>query len=442
MATETAFSTVVIDLGLERGEPETYTRPTRATTAGWFGPFLVVLGLLATLTASAGPGPAPLTSLVSMPVGPADSYTVTDDGRLLAQTLGTLVSDDLRTGRQQWQVGLPAPTYRLRSLDGVVLIRPWSIVAGDPGTAAVDIRTGTSRWSHPGNVVTIAGSDALLAVTDVRSLSISGRRIQGPVDSVDPVTGAVRWTVTVPSTAVLLGVPGPAGSAPRMALVRDDQTITVHDLSTGRQLASGVLPPADYDPDNPIVSGGMILLRHYVPGSGTLISAYDPVTLARRWERPAGGTFDIEACAPLACLAGPDGVTGVDPRTGGMVWYQPTWRGVDMRGNLLIAYAAPSGTGDAVGLADPLTGRVLTDLRGWRPMTSTVNPGSENEIVVSRVVDNGARSMVAIARPGRAVPQVISDLPPGTGDCQSIPGRLICRSAAGQLNVWAYRLKE
>lgn len=441
MATETVPSTVVIDLGLERGEPDTYLRPGVATTAGWFRPVMVLLGVLAVLAGSAAPPRPALTRLISLPVGPADSYTVTADGKLLAQTLGTLTSIDLRTGSQEWQVGMNAPTYRLRAVDGVVLIRPWSINAGDPGTSAVDLTTGAVRWAHPGSIMTVPGSDALLAVTDVRSLSSSGRRIQGPVDAVDPVTGRNRWTVGVPSTAVLLGVPGPAGAGPRMLLVRDDRTMELHDLATGRRLASVPVPPADYDPDNPTVSGGMILLRHPGAGGGTMISAYDPVTLARRWERPAGGTFEVERCAPLACLAGPDGVAGVDPATGGIVWYQPAWRGVEMRGNLLVAYASPSGTGDPVGLADPATGKVVTDLHGWRPMTATVNPGSENEVLVSRTVDNEARSMVAIARPGGAQPQLISDLPAGTGDCQSVPGRMICRTTAGQLIVWAYRQK-
>jgi outer membrane protein assembly factor BamB len=442
MATETLPPTIVIDLGLERGEPDTYTRPTRATTAGWFGPFVLILAVLATMTAAGAPPPAPLTALISMPVGPADSYTVTSAGKLVAQTLGTLTSYDLGSGKQDWQVGMESPTYRLRAIDGLVLIRPWSIVAGDPGTAAVDVRTGAPRWTHDGSVMTITGSDTLLAVTDVRSLSSSGRRIQGPVDSIDPATGKTLWRVDVPSTAVLTGVPGPAGAGPRMLLIRDDRTMELHDLTTGRKLAAVGVPPADYDPDNPTVSGGLILLRHSTPGGTALITAYDPVTLAQQWERPAGGIFDVEPCAPLACLAGPDGVAGVDPGTGAIVWYRPTWRGVEMRGNLLVAYASPSGSGDPVGLADPATGRVVTDLHGWRPMTATVNPGSENEVLVSRTVDNGARSMVAIARPGDAQPQVISDLPPGTGDCQSVPGRLICRSTSGQLIVWAYRQKE
>jgi hypothetical protein len=440
MATETVPPTVVIDLGLERGEPDTYREPTRATTAAWFRPFLLALAVLFITAGSAAPPPPALTALITLPAGPADSYTITDDGQLLAQTLGTLARYDLRTGRQRWQVGMQAPTYRLRTLDGVVLIRPWEIGAGEPGTSAVDVGSGLARWKHAGSVMTIDGSGALLAVTGVRSLSSSVRRIEGPVESVDPVTGRTLWSVDVPSTAVLMGVPGPVGGRPRMLLVRDDRTMVLHDLTSGRRLAAVAVPPADYGPDNPTVSGGLILLRHASPG-GLLISAYNPVTLDLLWERPAGGTFEVEPCRPLACLAGPDGVAGIDPGTGGIRWYQPAWRGVEMRGNLLVAYASPSGTDDPVELADPATGRIITDLHGWRPMTATVAPGSANEVLVSRTVDNGTRSMVAIARPGGGPPQVLSDLPPGTGDCQSVPGRLICRSSSGQLIVWGYRQK-
>ena len=47
--------------------------------------------------------------------------------------------------------------------------------------------------------------------------------------------------------------------------------------------------------------------------------------------------------------------------------------------------------------------------------------------------------MVAVADPGDAQPRPLADLPPGTGECQAVPDRLICRSTAGELNVWAYR---
>jgi outer membrane protein assembly factor BamB len=438
MATETmgGGNTIVIDLGLDRGEPATYATPTRSTVPGWFGPLLLAMLILGCATGSAAPAPSPLSQVLSLRVGPADSYAVTDTGQLLAQTLGTLSSYDLGDGRQQWETGTVAPTYRLRTGSGVVLLRPWAVGSGEPGTTAVDVTTGAVRWQHRGSVMTIAGSSALLAVSGVRTLLTAGRRIEGAVESLDPDTGATRWRVDVPSTAVLMGVPGPAGAPPRMLLVHDNRTLALHDLSTGRLLATAPLPPADYGPDNPAVSGGLILLREPT-GWGSEISAFDPVTLAVRWRRPTAGAYEAEPCGALACLSGPDGVAAVDPAGGAVRWYQPGWRSVEQRGALLLAYSSTSGVSDPVGVVDPQTGRVLVDLHGWRAVTGT----GGGDLLVTRAVEAGARTIVAIARPGDAQPRLLADLPPGTGDCQAVPDRLICRSASGELIVWAYRKK-
>jgi len=438
MATETLGGTVIIDLGLDRGEPDTYATPTRSTVPGWFGPLILALLLLISVGGSGAPAPAPLSEVLTLRVSPADSYAVTGSGQLLAQSYGTLTSYDLADGRQQWQAAAVAPTYRLRASSGLVLLRP--LTAGPAGlsTTAVDMSSGAVRWRHRGSMVTIAGSPALLAVAGVRTLSTAGRRIEGPVESVDPATGATRWSFTVPSTAVLLGVPGPAGSPPRMLLVHDNRTLALHDLGTGELLATAALPPADYGPENPAVSGGLILLRHPID-RGSQISAYDPVTLALRWQRPAGGAYEAQPCGALACLGGPDGVAAVDPADGAIRWYQPGWRSVEQRGGLLLAYSSQSSSTEPVGLVDPGTGRVLLDLRGWRPLTST--GGGGDQVLVTRVVEAGARTIVAVARPGDRQPRLLAGLPPGTGDCQAVPDRLICRSTSGELIVWAYRKK-
>jgi len=432
-------NTVIIELGLERGEPDTYLTPTRPTVPVWLGPMVVALLVLISSVASAAPPPPPLSTLFSLRVSPADAYTVTDNGQLLAQSLGSVSMYDLGSGALRWRSDSSAPSYRLRTGGGLLLMRPWSAGLsgiGDIGTTAISLADGIARWRRAGSVVTLAGSPALLSVTTVRSSSV-GRNVEGAVGRVDPITGATRWRVDIPSTAVLLSVPGPAGAPARMLLVHDDRTAAVHDLATGARLAVGPLPPANYGPENPAVSGGLVLLRH--PGDdGTEISAYDPVTLGLRWSRPAQGADQIVTCGPYACLTGADGVRALDPRTGRTLWFRSSWRTIEQQGSRVLAFASPGSTAEAVGVVDPQTGRIVTDLRGWRPMSGA---GTGDHLIVTRVVAAGARSMVAVAGPGDARPRPIADLPAGTGDCQAAPARLVCRSMTGELVVWAYRQK-
>lgn len=441
MGTETfTGNTVFIDLGLDRGEPETYRRPTRSTVPPWLAPLVIAFVVLASSVASAAPPPPALARIFSLHLGPTDSYTVTDDGDLLTQSAGRLSRYDLGSGALRWQAGSSAPAYRLRTSAGLVLMRPWSAGLsgiGDPGTTAIGLTGGDVLWRRAGTVVTLTGTAALIAVTGVRSLSGNGRRVEGAVDLVDPVDGSTSWQVGVPSTAVLLAVPGPPGSPARMLLVHDNRTAAVHELATGRRLVTGPLPAADYGPDNPTVNAGMILLRHPAE-HGTEISAFDPVTLGLTWSRPAGDVDQVVTCGALACLTGAGGVRALDPQTGRTIWYRSGWRMVEQRGTTLLAYSAPASTSETVGIVDPATGAVVTDLRGWRPMSGATGG---NDLVVTRVVEAGARSMVAVARPGEEQPRLIAELPPGTGDCQSAPGRLVCRSVTGELVIWAYTVK-
>jgi hypothetical protein len=220
-----------------------------------------------------------------------------------------------------------------------------------------------------------------------------------------------------------------------MLLVHDNRTMALHDLATGRLLTTAALPAADYGPGNPAVAGGRIVLQYASRGQ-FVVSAYDPVTLRPVWVRPAGGMADAEPCGALVCLAGTSGIEAVDQVTGAQRWYQPGWRSVEQRGDLLVAYGTPAGVGDTIGIVDPATGRVLVDLRGWRPLTGLAAP---DQLLVSRVVGDGDPVVVGVAGPRDARPRPLTDLPPGTGDCQAAPDRLICRSTAGELTVWAYR---
>ena len=258
--------------------------------------------------------------------------------------------------------------------------------------------------------------------------------MRGPVDAVDPLTGLTRWTVPVPDTAVVLGVPGAADEGSRMLLMHDDRTLAIHDLDTGRLVAGTKVPPADYGPDNPAVAGGVILLRHRLE-LGEAISAYDAATLRQLWTVPAAGTDEIEPCGVLACLSGANGVYAVDPVTGGERWRQAAWRGIGQQGTTQVAYAG-SDNSEPLGVIDPGTGEIKIPLDGWRPVSST---GGADHLLLTRAVDGGTRTMVAVVRPGDPRPRPLAALPAGTGECQAVPSRLVCRSTYGELVVWSYQ---
>ncbi len=433
MGAEAFAEPVVIDLGTGHGALDSYDRPLRSTVPRWFAPVVLVLLLLISSAASAAPAKPPFTSLLRIPLGPADPYLITSDGRLLTQTDGLITAYDLGTGSLRWQAGRSTPVYRLRTGEGLVLMQPWTTAGAGDGTTAISMVTGADVWDNPRSVITIAGSDALLAVTGTRSLSGTNRRVQGLIEVLDPANGVARWQVRVPSTAVVLGVPGPAGSGARMLMVRDDRTARLFDLSDGRQMNVRDLPAANYGPENPVVAGGVVLLRHPGP-SGMEVSAYDPITLRELWTKPADGTFEVRSCGQLACFLGQDGVHAVEPATGDRRWDRSGWQTVTERGPALLAYP-DTDISRPVGLVDSDTGRVLVNLRGWLPMAGA---NSSGDLLVTREAPAGARTMVAVADQAAGRLRPIALLPDGVGECEAAPRRLVCRSTSGELVVLAY----
>jgi hypothetical protein len=436
---------VVIELGEAHGQVDDVDLLTAPAMRGrsWT-PIIVAIVAVLLLGGSAAPPASPLRELLTLPFQPTDTFAVTADSMLLVHSpeRGDLTAYDLRSGKQRWQAPAPAAAYRLRSGGGLVLLRPRAAGPADPGTLAVAENTGEPRWRRAGTVVAVAGEPTVLAVSEARSIAGGGRRVEDSVVGVDAATGRTRWTVAVPSTAVLQPVPGvPA----RALFVHGDGRVELRDLETGALLAANRLPPADYAPDNPTVIGDTLLLRHPIRDA-PMVTAYGVGDLTARWSLPADATYDSEVCGGNACLVGRTGVRAVDLASGAELWSRSGWRGVEQRGGQLLAYGLGADGDAVVGIVDPRTGRVVVDLRRWQVMPTAV-PGGEVMVIRPTLVEQNdpdllgpaVRTLVGASdvHAGRVRP--LGLLPADTGECRAAPGRLVCRSG-DRLVIWSYRV--
>ncbi|WP_433309594.1 PQQ-binding-like beta-propeller repeat protein [Micromonospora chersina] len=292
----------------------------------------------------------------------------------------------------RWTATVTAPAWSAEAVDDLVLVTERDTARQVVGTSAYDAATGALRWRRPDRVY--PAGDGAVAVTEVRSVADPGQRIHGLVHGVDPATGADRWSVSVPSTAVLAVAPGRPG---RVVLVHDSGLTRLHAVRDGAVLGAARLPPAGYAPDNPLLVGDHLVLRHPAPG-GTALSGYDLPSLAPRWRRLlAGGEVTEAGCPGLVCLRAVSDRRALDPATGDLVWRWP---------------------GGA----------------GWQ-----VVPGGRDadRVVLVRAAGEGGRTLVSTAGPDGPHPAGV--LPAGARDCHAVDGALACRGPDNRLTVWSLR---
>ncbi|MFI5834134.1 PQQ-binding-like beta-propeller repeat protein [Micromonospora sp. NPDC051300] len=358
-------------------------RPAPAPARGPASPrrWRLAPALAACLLLGASTAPAPPT--VTGPPLPARATLLAAGGLLLVADPGALTAYT-PTGRMTWRVPAPAGAWSAASVGDLVLVTTRDTARQVTGTSAYAAGTGHLRWRRPDRVQP-AGA-AAVAVTEVRSVADPGQRIQGAVRGVDLATGADRWSTPVPSTAVLATSPG------RIVVVHDTGLARVHDTRYGAPVAETRLPPAGYAPDNPIVVGDHLVLRHPAPG-GTTLSGYDLPSLTPRWQRllPVGEA-PAPGCPRLLCLSGVADRRALDPGTGGQVWRWP---------------------GGA----------------GWQPVPG--DPDAARQVLL-RPGRDGRTLVVDV---GPAGPRPGGPLPAGTRDCHLVAGALACRSADGRLTV-------
>ncbi|MEV4627212.1 PQQ-binding-like beta-propeller repeat protein [Micromonospora sp. NPDC049523] len=387
---------VLIELGTERGIPE-QDRPTsvRARRIAVRWPALCLTALLVLLSVTAAqPLARDLRRTGELQISARATFFLAGDLLLVADPTSepmTLSGYDLPGGRRLWRVpATTAASFAADLVGDLVLVAEVDSLGRRIATTARSARTGQIRWQRPSLLLVGGDSDTGVAISEVRSASGAGRRIEGTIEAVDLATGRTRWTVPVPSTAVGELVPG---GPDRLLVVHDNGAVNLHDLRTGAVVGEGRLPPADYAPDNPVIVGGRLILRHPTSGGESAISGYDLTDLGVRWSRPvqriSGG---LRECAGLVCLEDWRQVVALDPATGVPLWSGGTHRGW---GRL------PWGTGTGA--------RVLLRPSPDRPLLA-VEEGEDLRIL-------GA-------------------LPPRVSDCRAGDVDLVCRTGSTRLGLW------
>jgi hypothetical protein len=362
----------VIDLGdvaSETHQPQTpldHRRLLRIVLA-----VLATAGLLA-LAGSARPETHGIRPLWTVPLADGDDFKL--DGRTayvnrMAGGRAQLTAYDLATGKVRWTADTGTAVSILGSdpTGGVVLVPvdPARITRSDPNgaylfitefsraTVALDPATGRQLWRTPGQISpdNVVGDTALAAehdddagITRVRRLRLSD--------------GHEVWARSLPR----------AGS---LALTPDDViTATgtgeaaVYAYGDGSLRRAGRLPwptgAAQAGYTTGINAAGRYFTVTQFRDEANTATVYRPADLSRLWSTDATRGL-VEACGPLLCSLGRDGVAAHDPATGMVRWRQPRMSGLQpLTGDRLLlddstGYTLP-GRGTMV-LVDPATGR-------------------------------------------------------------------------------------
>lgn len=433
--------TVLIDLGEVRElppepEPPRRRRPLSRRTA------LILAGLLLVVTMGGAAVPRRgLTGLFAVPIEVSSAHLL-DGDTLYVSHDARIDAYRLPDGTRRWTTPAPRPVGLFLPVPaaGVVLA---GYATGDPtGMLALDARTGRVLWRDDRSRLLGALSSPsralLVRLDDLRAVDLpTGRTVwERP--------RALGMGLTVSGRDPTLAVPA------RLAFDSGGGVTEVVDAGTGTVVARSRLeshwplaPPGQAAGSGPL-SGYLLAARSVVggrlfvarsQGGSTMIDAYDLVTLAHQWRtqvsRPA---FFVTACGPVLCVAGYGPTTGLDPRSGAVLWDSGKWR--DVRGlpggRLLVS---GSDSGEPTSVMDATGLRPLLRLPGWRPLLGS----ARRSWLVGRDT-GGLRTWFAVLDPaGPAIHPFGWVSGVQTGQCEYGDAYLACPTVGNQLQVWRYR---
>ena len=417
----------MIDLGLERGAPDLGRGPqgggrprlwSRAVRRRWA--FAGCLALVLLAAAGAAPPPQPSLFLVDpQPPASVTGYAVAGDQLyvLTGDPQPMLSAYHLPDGRPLWSTPASSADFMVARRTGdvvLVLIRP----ARGPccEVAAYDGADGEVRWSRRASVVGVDTDDNVVALAADDSTTV-----------VDMASGRVRWEVGESAM-------GQTTSARSILLTYRDGTAERRDLSTGEVQATGRVHPPDAELFAQTTVDSQLIVGYTRDYQSATIAAYNVDTLALSWRRVEDRFDGMERCGRVVCVRAGHGLEALDPRTGTVRWQQAGWYAL-AQGDQLLAVTPGLGALRAIGVVDPLTGRVLLDLRLWQVHASD---SPDPELVLTRAA-TGGRTIVAVVDLVGLTVEVIGAVPGRITECQPGAASLACRGGGGELQLWAYR---
>ncbi|MEV4661325.1 PQQ-binding-like beta-propeller repeat protein [Micromonospora echinofusca] len=419
----------VIDLG-ERRDVDGAADPGPGRFLRRWSPALVALLCLAT-SAAAAPWPAQPPG-ATVPAGPDASALFVDGVLLVAEPSGPgavpvgdpvsrLAAYRLPSGRPLWRVPSPAPgrvfhAVRVGDLLAVGL-------AGDRAASQVvglALGDGGVRWRVEGQ---------LRGATAAGHLLLSGSAGSGAsvLRSVDPATGAVRWSQPLALEDAHLSR---RDQRIRLLTVLARGRLEVRDPDTGAARAATAVPGRSRVLT---VTEELVLLTD---ASGAL-SGYEIPTLRRRWSVPRGPADqpDVFDCGVLICFDdGSPATRLLDPATGTVRWRSENAAlgPVAVEGRLLAVRRSSGGAAEHV-LLDAATGRPVRQLGRWRAGA----PGmlSADGTTLHRRQRDGRYLVGRIDERGEGV-RVLAVLRGVVGECGAHGSYVACRREGGGFGVW------
>ncbi|GAA2612671.1 outer membrane protein assembly factor BamB family protein [Paractinoplanes durhamensis] len=295
---------------------------------------VTILSLLLCLfgVAASAPGAVPtIHPLWRVPVAESDGTTLgTDTAYLQRSRAGQshLTAYDLATGAIRWETSIDGTLgyTQLAEQAGLILLptdpEPAQVddlryAAFTKGTTALDIDTGATRWTAPGEPMLISDRTALMV--DYSGDGVYARLRLIGIDAVPPRAIWSRETPDVESLAFELT----GERADRIITVSRAGVVKVIRFADGTLLAGARIPWRTPDPQqgefNDVAPAGEYLVVNRARQNDADLTVYHLGTLDEAWQigTPRGYAFP---CGTSVCFEDEDRLTAYDPATGEMRW--------------------------------------------------------------------------------------------------------------------------